>query len=85
MLREQKLDVIELPSDEDLPECAFVEDSAVICNGIALLTRPGDVHRRKEVESIRSVLRKELDIPIVEMKDENARLDGGDVLFTGKP
>lgn len=30
------------------------------------------------------MFRKELDIPIVEISDVNAKLDGGDVLFTGK-
>lgn len=43
------LDVIELPPDESLPECSFVEDTAVICNGIALITRPGSPNRLKEV------------------------------------
>lgn len=37
-----------------------------------------------QTETIRVVLKKELDMPIIEMSDENARLDGGDVLFTGK-
>lgn len=36
------------------------------------------------MESIRTVFKKELDIPIIEIADTNARLDGGDVLFTGK-
>lgn len=50
MLRDQGLDVIELPPDENYPECAFIEDTAVICNGIALLTRPGgSKDRSKEV------------------------------------
>lgn len=30
------------------------------------------------------MFKKELDIPIVEIADTNARLDGGDVLFTGE-
>lgn len=30
------------------------------------------------------MFKKELDIPIIEIADTNARLDGGDVLFTGK-
>jgi hypothetical protein len=30
------------------------------------------------------VLKKELDLPIIEMSDAKAKLDGGDVLFTGK-
>jgi len=49
LLRELGLDVIELPPDESLPECVFVEDTAVVCNGIALITRPGAPTRTKEV------------------------------------
>lgn len=49
LLRDIGLDVIELPPDENLPECAFIEDTAVVCNGIALITRPGAPNRAKEV------------------------------------
>lgn len=35
------------------------------------------------METIRAILKKELDLPIVEIGDESAKLDGGDVLFTG--
>jgi hypothetical protein len=35
------------------------------------------------VETIRAVLKKELDLPIIEIGDDSAKLDGGDVLFTG--
>lgn len=49
LLRDLGLDVVELPPDESLPECAFVEDTAVVCNGIALITRPGAPNRAKEV------------------------------------
>lgn len=51
LLRDIGLDVIELPPDENLPECAFIEDTAVVCNGIALITRPGAPHRAKEVSN----------------------------------
>ncbi|XP_055613429.1 N(G),N(G)-dimethylarginine dimethylaminohydrolase 1 isoform X1 [Uranotaenia lowii] len=84
LLRDIGLDVLELPPDENLPECPYVEDCAVVCNGIALICRPGDPNRLKEVEAVRSVLRKELDLPLAEIADQNARLDGGDVLFTGR-
>ena len=50
-LRSVGLDVIELPSDETLPDCPYVEDTAVICNGIALLAKPGASSRKKEVTS----------------------------------
>lgn len=36
-----------------------------------------------QVETIRVVLKKELDLPIIEISDQNAKLDGSDVLFTG--
>ncbi|KAK6313821.1 N(G),N(G)-dimethylarginine dimethylaminohydrolase 1 [Coregonus clupeaformis] len=77
------LEVIELPADESLPDCVFVEDAAVVCGDTALITRPGAESRRKETEAMRRAL-KELGLNIVEMSDENATLDGGDVLFTGR-
>ncbi|XP_034255846.1 N(G),N(G)-dimethylarginine dimethylaminohydrolase 1 [Thrips palmi] len=84
LLRELGLDVIELPPDESLPFCPLTEDAAVVCNGSALITRPANAARSKEVETIRAVLKKELDLPIIEIADENAKLEGGDVLFTGR-
>lgn len=48
-LRDTGIDVVELPSDEALPMCGFVEDTAVVCNGIALICRPGVPSRVKEV------------------------------------
>ncbi|XP_077867082.1 N(G),N(G)-dimethylarginine dimethylaminohydrolase 1-like [Saccoglossus kowalevskii] len=84
MVYDLGLDVIELPADEALPDCVFVEDTAVIHNGVALITRPGHPSRRKEVESIRRVLQLECKLDLYEILDENAIIDGGDVLFTGK-
>ncbi|KAK8386746.1 hypothetical protein O3P69_017899 [Scylla paramamosain] len=83
-LREIGLDVIELPADEKHPDCVFVEDVAVVCNGTALLTRPGHPDRKNEIEYMRSILKNELELPVIEIEDKKATLDGGDVLFTGK-
>ncbi|XP_057697034.1 N(G),N(G)-dimethylarginine dimethylaminohydrolase 1 isoform X1 [Corythoichthys intestinalis] len=77
------LEVVELPADETLPDCVFVEDAAVVCGDTALITRPGAESRRRETEAMKGAL-KELNLNIVEMTDENATLDGGDVLFTGQ-
>jgi dimethylargininase len=52
LFRKLGLDVIELPADESLPEGVFVEDTAVICDGIALICRPGLPGRLKEVRKI---------------------------------
>ncbi|XP_018008929.1 N(G),N(G)-dimethylarginine dimethylaminohydrolase 1 [Hyalella azteca] len=83
-LRDAGLDVIELPADEQQPDCTFVEDTAVVCNGIALLCRPQPPSRRQEVKYMKSILQKELNLPVMEISDESATLEGGDVLFTGR-
>ncbi|EDW05596.1 N(G),N(G)-dimethylarginine dimethylaminohydrolase 1 [Drosophila mojavensis] len=84
LLREIGLDVIELPPDDALPEGVFVESSAVVCNGVALIGRSENPKRRREAESMAIILKKELDIPVIEIDDPHAQLDGGDVLFTGR-
>lgn len=43
------LEVVELPADESLPDCVFVEDAAVVCGDTALITRSGAESRRREV------------------------------------
>lgn len=49
LLRELGVDVVEMPPDETSPLCVFVEDLAVVCNGIALIARPNESSRLKEV------------------------------------
>ncbi|XP_072552352.1 N(G),N(G)-dimethylarginine dimethylaminohydrolase 1 [Salminus brasiliensis] len=77
------LRVVQLEADEALPDCVFVEDAAVVCGDTALVTRPGAPSRRGETEAMKKAL-TDLDLNIVEMTDESATLDGGDVLFTGR-
>ncbi|XP_040216491.1 N(G),N(G)-dimethylarginine dimethylaminohydrolase 1 isoform X1 [Rana temporaria] len=77
------LQVIELEADSSMPDAPFVEDIAVVLNETALVTRPGAASRRKEVEGVKKAL-QDLQLNVVEMTDENATLDGGDVLFTGR-
>ena len=49
LLRDLDIDVIELPPDESIPRSVYVENSAVICNGSALITKPIGSSRRREV------------------------------------
>ncbi|KAM4640734.1 N(G),N(G)-dimethylarginine dimethylaminohydrolase 1 isoform 2-T2 [Discoglossus pictus] len=77
------LQVIELDCDNSIPDAPFVEDVAVVLDETALVTRPGAVIRRKEVDAVKKAL-QDLQLNVVEMTDENATLDGGDVLFTGR-
>jgi dimethylargininase len=37
-----------------------------------------------QVENVRAILKKELDLALVEIADPKAKLEGGDVLFTGR-
>jgi len=50
--------VTRLPPLERFPDCVFVEDTAVIVLGHALLTRPGDPSRREEIQAMRPVLQR---------------------------
>lgn len=43
VLRELGLKVIVLPADDQYPDCVFVEDVAVVADGTALITIPGQL------------------------------------------
>jgi dimethylargininase len=70
-----------LPALESTPDCCFVEDTAVIADGLAVITRPGAPSRRAETEAIAAALKGQVEL--VEMT-EPATLDGGDVMRVGK-
>lgn len=76
-LRWLGLDVTVLPADEAFPDGCFVEDTAVLAEGVALITRPGAPSRRGEVAAVREALAASH--RLVEMT-EGGLLDGGDVL-----
>ncbi len=80
-LRRAGLVVERLPSNEDLPDSVFVEDTAVIFDEVAVLTRPAVPSRRLEVEEITTYLAAYR--PIQQIV-EPGTLDGGDVLTVGK-
>ncbi len=66
-----------LPPDPDLPDSVFVEDTAVVLDELAVVTRPGASSRREEIPAIASVLA--LFRPLRQIEDPGT-LDGGDVL-----
>ena len=76
-LRAAGVDVTRLPDRDDLPDAVFVEDTAVVFDEIAVLTRPGMESRRPEVETVREALAAHRPIATIEAP---ATLDGGDVL-----
>ncbi len=50
------LEVTVLPPDDRFPDSTFVEDTAVLARGLAVLCRPGAPSRAGEVEAIRPAL-----------------------------
>lgn len=73
--------VMRLPVAEDLPDSVFVEDVAVVLDGVALVTRPGAPSRRPETGAVADSLAPHR--PLVRM-EAPATLDGGDVLAVGR-
>lgn len=74
------LAVTVLPADEALPDCCFIEDTAVVAGGVALLTRTGAPSRRGETAATASAL---AGLELRKMESP-ATLDGGDVMRVGK-
>ncbi|WP_113703544.1 dimethylargininase [Nonomuraea lactucae] len=68
------------PAD-DLPDAPFVEDTVVVSERLAVLTRPGAEERRPEVASVEETVRR-LGLKAVRITGSGT-LDGGDVLQVG--
>jgi dimethylargininase len=70
-----------LPAADDLPDSVFVEDTAIVFDELAVITRPGAESRRGETPWIAAALAKYRPLATIE---EPATIDGGDVLRVGK-
>ena len=69
-----------LDADDGLPDCAFVEDMALILPETCVLLSPGAESRRAEREAVGMALPK--DRPVLNLAV--GRMDGGDLLVIGK-
>ncbi|HJQ21932.1 MAG TPA: hypothetical protein VJ867_16430 [Gemmatimonadaceae bacterium] len=72
--------VQKLPTLEQHPDSVFVEDTALVFDECAVITRPGAESRRGEIESVVDVLRDHRPLRFIEAP---GTLDGGDVLCIG--
>ncbi len=72
--------VVAIPGSPDHPDSCFVEDTAVVAGGLALIARPGAPSRRGETPPVRDELAKVL--PVADMHAPST-LDGGDCLLLG--
>lgn len=74
-------EVTALEAAPELPDSVFVEDTVVVFDEVAVLTRPGAASRRPEVASVaRELVRWRRCTSIL----EPGTLDGGDVLRIGR-
>lgn len=74
--------VTTLEADERFPDSTFVEDTAVLMQQVAVVTRPGADSRRGETEAIRAVLAGQYS----ELRSIEApgNVDGGDICQAGE-
>jgi dimethylargininase len=79
-LRSAGLEVVRLPDLPDGPDAVFVEDTAILLDGHAVITRPGAASRMGETASTAAGLSDHFELHRIEC----GYLDGGDVLRIGK-
>ncbi len=70
--------VITLPSDDRFPDSVFIEDPALLIREAAILTRPGAISRKGEVDGLKQILSEHF--PVLEEIHSPGTLEGGDVL-----
>lgn len=73
--------VISVQAAPELPDAVFIEDTAVVLDEIAVITRPGAASRRAETAGVATVL--SACRPLQSMSAP-ATLDGGDVIRLGR-
>ncbi len=71
------VEVVRIPADPAYPDCVFIEDTALVFDDIAVITRPGAPSRRGETRAVVDVLEQYRPLAHIEAP---ATLDGGDVL-----
>lgn len=82
-LEECGLTVTCLADDPAHPDSTFVEDTALLTERGAMLTRPGAPSRSGEVQSIREVLQNLLAASSIQTIQAPGTIDGGDVCEAG--
>ncbi len=80
-LRNLGVRVLSLPVADTLPDAVFVEDTAVVVDEIAVMTRPLLPSRQEEVRTVGEVLSRYRPLHYLTAP---AHLEGGDVLRVGR-
>ena len=81
-LRAEGWETIEVPAADDCPDAVFVEDTVVVIDDLAVISRPGADARKPETAATEATLRS-LGYRIAHIESPGT-LDGGDVLKHGR-
>jgi dimethylargininase len=73
--------VVALAAIDELPDSVFVEDTTIVLDELAILTRPGVESRRPEIAAIEAEVKRLRPVARVAAP---ASLEGGDVLRVGR-
>jgi dimethylargininase len=79
-LRQAGFDIVRLPDLPDHPDGVFVEDTALLLDGHAIILRPGVASRASEPPSTAEGLAPHFKLHLI----EDGHIDGGDVLRIGR-
>jgi dimethylargininase len=79
-LRSLSCEVRRVPPAPENPDAVFIEDTAVVLDELAIITRPGAESRRSEVGPVAELLAELRSLHCIEAP---GTLDGGDVMVVG--
>jgi dimethylargininase len=74
-------EIVHVAPAPDLPDAVFVEDTAIVVDEVAIVTRPGAATRRPETAAVADVLRRYRELKYI---DAPGTVDGGDVVVAGR-
>ena len=74
-------EIVTVPTESDLVDSVFIEDTAMVLDEIAVMCLPGAKSRRAEVAGVEDVLQQYRKLVSIEPP---GTLDGGDLLRVGK-
>jgi dimethylargininase len=80
-LKQRGAEVVYLDACEELPDCCFVADTAVVLDELAVIASMGAAARRGEITAIEKVLSQHRELARLAPP---ATLDGGDVVVMGR-
>jgi dimethylargininase len=70
-------EIRQIPGDDRYPDAVFIEDTAIVLDELAVVTRPGAESRRGELGAVAAILGEHRTLVRIEAP---ATIDGGDVL-----